>query len=369
MALFGGSKKEPVFPGMLGVDLGTAGIKLVELTPEKGKLRLSTYGYAEPSEPTGARKAPFEDIPRTVAVMKRIMKEGGFKATKAVAALPTTNVFHAIITLPVPKNPKEDLKPMIESQARKLLPLPLEEVVLDSNVLDKHLLPKDGENTENDVVAEGKYIRVLLTGAPKTLISSFVELFKQAGLELVSLETEVFALTRALVGKEKSHVMIVDLGAERSNLAIVDQGIPLLTRVIKSGGNSITQALGQSMGVGFEEAEAMKRDLAFAKDGNLPAPLLEALKPIVHEVKYALQVYTEQNTNGKTPVEKILVTGGCAHLPGLAEHLTKALNMNVYLGDPWARVLFPGEMRPILDEIGPRFSVAVGLAERLEEKS
>jgi type IV pilus assembly protein PilM len=364
MALFGG-KKEESFSGLLGVDLGTAGIKMVELVPEKGRIRLSTYGYAEPKLPVSGAKSPIDDIPKTVAVMKRIMKEGNFKATRAVAALPTTKVFHAIISLPVPKSPKEDLRPMIENQAQKLLPLPLSEMVLDSNVLDKHLLPN--EEKADAATTEGKYMRVLLTGAPKTLIASYVELFKQANLELVSLETEIFALTRSLVGKEKSHVLIVDLGAERTNLAIVDNGVPLLTRVIKSGGSNITQALAGAMGMGFEEGESMKRDLSFAKAGAMPGPLAEALKPTVHEIRYALQLYAEQV--GNRGVEKILLTGGSSRLPGLSELLTRELNMNVYLGDPWARVAFTPDLRGVLDEIGPRYAVAVGLAERLEEKS
>jgi type IV pilus assembly protein PilM len=365
MAIFGGKKTEPVSQGMLGIDLGTAGMKVVELAPaEGGKLKLVTYGYAEPSVPVGARATPLDDVPKTAAVLKRILQEGNFTAKRAVSALSTTSVFHAIVSIPVPKNPREELKPLIESQARKLLPLPLEEMVLDTNVLDKHLLPEDGKENGN----EGKFMRVLLTGAPKTLVASHVKLFQELGIELVSLETEIFAMTRALVGKEKSHVLLVDVGAERSNLAIVDQGIPLLTRVIKSGGNAITQALAQTMGIGFDEADAMKRDLGFSADGKLPGPILEALKPIVHEIRYALGLYAEQEGGAKAPVEKIIVTGGSAHLPGLAEYLTTSLNMNVYLGDPWARVLAPAGLRSILEEIGPRFSVAVGLAERLEEK-
>jgi type IV pilus assembly protein PilM len=375
MALFGGKKAEPVSQGLLGVDLGTAGMKIVELAPaEGGRMKLVTYGYAEPSVPVGARATPLDDLPKTEAVLKRILAEGGFTAKRAVAALPTTNVFHAIISIPVPKNPKEELKGLIEQQSRKLLPLPLEEMVLDTNVLDKHLLTETAPQTAVQSAADAnsmdtKFMRVLITAAPKTLVASYVTLFKDLGIELMSLETETFAMTRSLVGKEKSHVLLVDVGAERSNLAIVDQGIPLLTRVIKGGGNAITQALSQTMGIGFDEADAMKRDLGFAADGKLPAPILEALKPIVHEIRYALGLYAEQMGGNAKPVEKIVVTGGSAHLPGLSQYLTQSLNMNVYLGDPWARVLAPQGLRSILEEIGPRFSVAVGLAERLEEKA
>ncbi len=376
MAIFGGNKTEPVSQGLLGIDLGTAGMKIVELAPaEGGRMKLVTYGYAEPSVPVGARATPLDDLPKTEAVLRKILSEGGFTAKRAVAALPTTNVFHAIISIPVPKNPKEELKALIEQQSRKLLPLPLEDMVLDTNILDKHLLTEtiSPEATSATGVAVGngmetKFMRVLLTAAPKTLVASYVTLFKDLGLELVSLETETFAMTRSLVGKERSHVLLVDVGAERSNLAIVDQGIPLLTRVIKGGGNAITQALAQTMGIGFDEADAMKRDLGFSADGKLPAPILEALKPIVHEIRYALGLYAEQIGGAGKPVEKIIVTGGSAHLPGLSQYLTQSLNMNVYLGDPWARVLAPAGLRGILEEIGPRFTVAVGLAERLEEK-
>lgn len=366
MALFGGKKAEPVSQGLLGVDLGTAGMKMVELAPaEGGRMKLVTYGYAEPSVPVGARATPLDDLEKTEAVLKRVYAEGAFTAKRAVAALPTTNVFHAIISIPVPKNPKEELKGLIEQQSRKLLPLPLEEMVLDTNVLDKHFLTE----TISPQNLEGKFMRVLLTAAPKTLVASYVKLFKDLGIELMSLETEIFAMTRSLVGKEKSHVLIVDVGAERSNLAIVDQGIPLLTRVIRGGGNAITQSLAQTMGIGFDEADGMKRDLGFAADGKLPQPILEALKPIVHEIRYALGLYAEQIGGDGRPVEKIIVTGGSAHLPGFGAYLSQSLNMNVYLGDPWARVLAPAGLRGILEEIGPRFSVAVGLAERLEEKS
>jgi type IV pilus assembly protein PilM len=359
MGLFG-KKKEERFEGMLGVDIGTSGIKVVEISPEKGRLRLSRYGYSEPAG-------------------RKIMKESSMKAGKAVASLPSSKIFHVMITLPVPKDPKEDLKPLIEAQAKKLIPLPLEEMILDSNILDKDLLPKHEakpaakkKTDEPEIpVPEAmpqdkskKYIRVLLTGAPKVLVSKYVEIFRQAKIELVSLETEIFAVIRSLVGKDKSRIMIVDMGAERTNIAVVDKGIPYLTRGIKSGGAAVTQALAASMGVSFEEAEAMKRDLAHKQSQGLPAPLEEAIKPIVHEIRYALQLYADQEFHDNSTVEKIIITGGSSHVPGLITYLTAALNVNVYHGDPWARVATPPEARPVLDEVGPRLAVAIGLAMR-----
>lgn len=368
MGLFG-KKKEESFAGMLGVDVGTSGIKVVEIVPENGRLRLSRYGYSEPAGSVKIEGSLLDDAPRAAETLRKIMKESDMKATRAVASLPSSKVFHAMITLPVPKDPKEDLKPIIEAQARKLLPLPLEEMILDSNILDKDLLPKVGATKPDEPAPEPtdkskKYIRVLLTGAPKALVAKYVEVFRLAKLELVSLETEVFAVIRSLVGKDKSRVMIVDMGAERTNIAVIDKGVPYLTRGIKSGGNAITQALATSMSVSFEEAEAMKRDLAYSSTQGLPAPLEEAVKPVLHEIKYTLQLYAEQSFHDNSTVEKIVITGGSSHVPGLIPYLTTALNVNVYHGDPWARVATVPEARPVLDEVGPRLAVAIGLAMR-----
>lgn len=368
MGLFG-KKKVEHFEGMLGVDVGTSGIKVVEIIPENGRLRLSRYGYSEPAGSVKFEGSLLDDAPRAAETLRKIMKESEMKATRAVASLPSSKVFHAMITLPVPKDPKEDLRPIIEAQARKLLPLPLEEMILDSNILDKDLLPKAGlpktaEPAPEPTDKSKKYIRVLLTGAPKALVAKYVEVFRLAKLELVSLETEVFAVVRSLVGKDKSRVMIVDMGAERTNIAVIDKGVPYLTRGIKSGGNAITQALATSMSVSFEEAEAMKRDLAYSSTQGLPAPLEEAVKPVLHEIKYTLQLYAEQSFHDNSTVEKIVITGGSSHVPGLIPYLTAALNVNVYHGDPWARVATVPEARPVLDEVGPRLAVAIGLAMR-----
>lgn len=372
MGLFG-KKKEERFEGMLGVDVGTSGIKVVEIIPEGGRLRLSRYGYSEPAGAVKVEGSLIDDAPKAADTLKRIMKDSGMKANKAVASLPSSKVFHAMITLPVPKSPKEDLKPIIEAQARKLLPLPLEEMILDSNILDKDLLPKQEADKQKEAALDSgdkskKYIRVLLTGAPKVLITKYVELFRIAKIELVSLETEIFAVVRSLVGKDKSRVMIVDMGAERTNIAVVDKGVPYITRGIKSGGNAITQALAESMSVSFEEAEAMKRDLSYSATQGLPAPLEEAVKPILHEIKYTLQLYADQEFHDNSTVEKIIITGGSSHVPGLIPYLTAALNVNVYHGDPWARVATVPEARPVLDEVGPRLAVAIGLSMRNKDE-
>lgn len=384
MGLFG--KKETVSPALVGVDLGAGGIKVAELMPEKGRVKLERYAYADIDSVPGA-KSLIDDPKRAAEILKQLLKEADIKAKRANASLPASAIFHAIITIPQPKSAKENIKPMIELQVKKLLPVPIENMILDSTVIDKDLLPKaeavmkkeakkekepateeEGNaltsvDRAEDIATQTKHVRILVSGAPKDLVAKYVETFKLAGLELSALETEAFALIRSLVGKDKSRIMIVDIGQERANIMIVDNGIPFLHRSVKAGGGQMTDVIAKKMGVDHAAAEQMKRDLArTASQGELPPVLKEAMMPIVHEVRYSLELYAQQQTDGSSGVEKIILTGGSANLPQMDRVLSSALNMNVYIGDPWARVAAHPDVAPMLEEIGARFAVAVGLA-------
>lgn len=374
MKLF--SRKDSNEQGMIGVDIGAGGIKMVELAPFKGKVKLLTYAHAQKTSHTDGSLL---DQPHKCAeLILQVIKDAGMKSSKANAALPSQAVFHAIVTIPQPKSKNDNLKPLIEAQVKKLLPRPIEEMILDSTVIDKHLLPKDElkqdtkdkhEKVAQDILEkkEQKHIRVLVSGAPKDLVQKYVDVFKLAKLELVSLETEAFALVRSLVGKDPSRIMIVDIGYERTNINIIQHGIPFLHRSIKAGGINVTQAIAKQMSISPEQAEQVKFDLAISaqKEQQMPAIIRESMMPILHEIKYALELYGQQDFHEYSNVEKIILTGGSAHLPYLDPFLTEALNMNVYLGNPWARVATPEGSQEMLSEIGPRMSVALGLAMKL----
>lgn len=381
------NKKEVPALGLIGVDIGAAGIKAVELVPVDQRLKLETYGYANaPKELAGLLDHPKE----AAAILMHVVKKAGMKSVRCNAALPSQAVFHAIITIPQPRTAKEDLKPMIESQVKKLTPMPIEDMILDSTVIDKHLLPKvndpkkapepakkkkkeeeaEATKEENPLLGEKKdrqHIRILVSGAPKVLIQKYVEIFKLAKLELASLETEAFAQIRSLIGRDKTRMMVVDIGKARTNLTIVSEGIPFVHRSIKSGGDAMTEILAKQMGIDPVQAEQAKQDLATGGATELPPALKDALQPIIHEVRYSLDQYGQQ-FDGETGIDKIILTGGSAQLPHLDTFFTEELNRSVYVGDPWARLATPKGLQPVLDEVGSRFSVAVGLAMKQGKK-
>jgi type IV pilus assembly protein PilM len=345
-------KKEDSY---LGVDIGGKVVKLVELRNKSHKAELVTYAHAALPK-VAASDSVFEDAESLAVLLKQAVKESGISTRKAVTALPSPAVFSAIINLPNIERKdisnKKKMQAAVMWEAKKVLPLPVEEMVIDWKVLP------DNPNLAG--------VRVLLTSASNKLVRKYLELFAQADLELVSLETESFALTRSLVGNDTSTVMVVDMGAVNTYIMIVDQGIPFMDRTITTAGMSVTQLIADHLGVSIAQADQFKMDLANARkfDPQQITSLFESiLQPIIHEIKYSFNLYKQDEYGGKD-IDKIILTGGSSLLPHITDYLSQLLDVPVFLGDPWARVVYPEEMRPILDEIGPKFAISIGLGMR-----
>lgn len=340
----------------LGVDIGSASIKIIELKPEKGRPRLVTYGYVE--EETHVVKSDSRETQEfIIAAIQKIVKEARMVSRKAVAALPSFAVFSSVITLPAMSS--KELVNAVKWEAKKFVPMPLEEMVLDWKVLKN-----DGEKREAQKKDEHKAVKVLLTAAPRSLVARTVEIFQKAHLELVSLETQSFALQRSLIGNDRSVIMMLDVGAVSTDMSVVVGGIPVLNRNIDVGGATITTALANTMNIDPRRAEQFKRDFGIAGAGGeekIPKTIEYTFTAIVNEIRYVLNLYSGQHD---APIEKIIIAGGSAFLPHLPDYLAKVLNIKTYIGDPWARVVYPVDLRPVLQELGPRFAVAIGLAMR-----
>ncbi|MDD4332796.1 MAG: type IV pilus assembly protein PilM [Patescibacteria group bacterium] len=336
----------------LGVDIGSVGIKIVELKKTKGGLRLSTYGFSE-NTGGGLNASDWQkDIEYTAEVINKICEKAGVKSKNAIAALPTFSVFSSVINLA--SVAKKDIPSAINWEAKKVIPMPLEEMVLDW---------KEIENGQNK-----KGMSVLLTAAPKTLVKKYIEIFKAAKINLLSLETETFSLIRALLGNDKTPMMIVEIGASTTDISIVNKSIPLLNRSIDVGGATITNAISKNLNIGLERAEQFKYDLGISigerKQEVIPQTIIEAISPIINEIKHMLNLF-ESKHNEK--VEKIVLSGGSAILLNLPEYFSKIFNLNTIVGDPWSRVSCPIDLKPVLDEVAPRLAVAIGLAMRGQE--
>lgn len=371
--------------GFLGVDIGAYGIKLVQLNKTKGRPQLWTYGIADGvmdiNIPDSLDKTPEQLIrpedrghlqkkqheekadtplmygqqdPRVSAyatMLKALMKESRVTTNLATTSIPVSHVFHTIVTLPhVEKESAIDT--YVAAEVKKVLSRPIEEM----QIVHQKIPSPDPTS---------KYMRVLVTAAPKTLVAFYSAIFREAGLELRELETEAFAIERSLVGKDKATMMVVDVGAERTNFFIMDDGLPMTHRSIQLGGDHINTYLASVLGVEPTFAALLKADLGnITWTPQLVSQFDSVFDPIVKEVQYSFDLFLSQSGNtGKRP-EKIVLTGGSSVFPPLQKQLATAFDMRVFVGDPWARIVYQQELQSLLSEFGPRMSVSIGLALR-----
>lgn len=339
----------------LGIDIGTSSIKAVQIGNDNGRPRLMTYGYLEQqTDIVKSDTAPNQQA--VVSALKSLQREMRATTTRVVAALPSFTVFSSIISLPIMT--QKELNSAVRWEAKKFVPMPIDDLVLDWK-----LLKSTGPAQAADRAP--KNLRVLITAAPKSLVKRYIDIFKASGLLLDNLETESLALERSLVGTDPAPAMIVDIGAVATNIAIMVDGIPLINRSIDVGGETITRSIAQSMSIDHDRADQFKRDFGLSTNqqnvSQVPKTIEFIISSIINEIRFVLNLYRNQ---GSGPIEKIILAGGSSFLINLPAYLEKSLSIKTFIGDPWARVIYPVELQPILQEIGPRFAVSIGLAMR-----
>lgn len=334
----------------LGIDIGDSSLKMVELKKKGKKIYLSNYAFSE--NVNDVKFTKIDDSAYLAKAINKVRNEAGIRARRVTASLPTFAVFSSIITLTGVD--KKNLTTAVLEEAKKVIPLPLEEMKIDFRVIPDTLASKSTVKSN---------VRVFLTCSPRKIVRKYIEVFHEADLELSYLETETFSLVRSLIGNDKSTIMIVEIGANSTDISVVRESIPVLNRSLEICGTTITQSLMEKMGLTFTQAEQFKIDLSLSENGSseLPAVIIKTIAPIISEIKYMLDFYNMSNHN---PVEKIILSGGSSLLLSLSKYLSDKLNLQVIIGDPFNRILYADELKPIIREVGPRLAVAVGLALR-----
>ncbi len=334
----------------LGVDLGGGGIKIVELGKQEGRARLLTYAWVERG-PLESNVDWVDDQERTASMVRNMKAEARVRTNVAVAALPLYSVFTSILNFS--NVDRKELPAAVQWEAKKILPFPIDDAVLDWQVIPNGYGAPEHNRQE-----------VLVTAAPRTLRDKYVELFRKAGLELAGLETEAFGFIRSLIGTDRTPAIIVDIGSRKSNVLIVDRGVPAIAHSVEVGGQHITDAIAHVMHIAPDNAENVKYDMAAVmQTEGLPQLIKDTLNPLKNAIQYAMSLYRTKLAGTITP-ERLILTGGSAVILGLPEYLTSIFNVRTFVGDPWARVPYPEGLKPSLQDIGPRFAVAVGLAMR-----
>ena len=345
----------------VGIDIGSGGIKLVELRGQGKRPYLYTYAFSDSPVPfrnarTDAERQSLVDS--TAEMIKAVARSAKTSSNVAVASLPQRDVFSTIITIPH-ADPKE-FSVAVAREIEKLLPFPLAEAQLDTRKIEP--LPGEAEQYK-------KIDRIFVTAARKKVIQTYSEVFSKAGFKLQAIETETFATIRSLLGNDPAPTMIIDMGKTYTSFTYVSRTVPQVDVVIETGGDKLNELLARAWNKSPGEVEDMKIEL-FEQLDEMGDPQIETMlqsifTPIIKEIEIVLEIARKTSAGAISRPDKIILTGGAARCPMLAQKIETHFSIKTYAGDPWARVIAPPALKPVLDRIGPRFSVAIGLAQRL----
>jgi len=339
----------------LGVDIGTTSIKIAEITKggEWPKLVnygiLESYGHLERINSAIQTSSLKMAEKETGALLKALVKKLKIGTKNAVASIPTFSAF--ITTLETPAMSEVDTTKAMQYQIQQYVPLPIEEVAIE--------WIKVGERDDE---RGGKKQQILLILIPKEHLQRYQNVFKMAGLNLKFLEIESFSLARALIGDNAQTALIADIGALYTNLAVVSNGFLKYNVQTDFSGNTLTRAIASGLNINTRRAEEIKKQTGISGgegERELSTLAYPSLDAIIGEITRTKNIYGK-NYNGA--VEKVILAGGGANMPGIGNYFGERIGLPTEIANPFTRINYPPDIEPLLKELGPLMSVAIGLA-------
>lgn len=364
MALFGSSR------AFIGLDIGTSTLKLVELIDRHHRIEVTTYAQANIPNLLVNPPGNVDDAIRVVAnAVSRMMDKASVSTDVVVAALPSSIVFSSVLQLPA--LPAPEMEKAVHFAARDVVPTNIDDMVLSWSRLGEppHM---DAEKPPVDKTATlvvppppgpAPAQPVFVTAAPKTIVERYAQLMDVLNLRLDALEVETFPLVRSLLTPPGNSAMIVDWGDQTTTFHVVDRGTARVSHTIDYGGRDITTALTGALSLPAAKAEASKIQfgLAISAPPSVNKILTEALQRPLLEARRVLEVYTRQSS---VRIPKAVLIGGGANMVGLPQLFNRVAGIPAVVGNPWKGLAYPKALEKRLNELGPTYAVAVGLALR-----
>jgi type IV pilus assembly protein PilM len=340
---------------VIGVDIGTSAIKVVQLRRERGRVVLETYGAIALGPYAGVEIGRATALPaeKLAEALKDVVREANVTTTDAALSIPYSSSLVSIIKLPAAV--EKQLSQVVPIEARKYIPVPISEVLLDWFVVSGGAKSPDQK------------ISVLLVAIHNDTIAKFRSIASDAQLAVSFFEIEVFSAARAALEHGIAPVAVVDMGAATTKFYVVERGLIQESHIISHGAQDLTLAISRALGITVAQAEERKRHFGLSSGGgpDLKNTLELTLGPLFSELSRTITSY-EQRIN--QTLSGVVLTGGGATLKGLKEFAQGKLQAEVRVADPFGKTQAPAFLEQILKEAGPEFSVAVGLAlRRLQE--
>ena len=363
-------------PEAFGLDISDLSLKIIKLKKRGKFLTLASFGEAQ-IKPGIIKEGEIKDEEKLAETIKGAIKKvkgERIKTKYVVASLPEEKAFLQVIQMP--RMPEEDLKSAVIYEAENYIPLPIEQVYLDSQIVPP-------------VYNHLDHFDVLLAALPKKTVDPYLASLKKAGLQPKALEIESLAIARAVIKDEvaTSPILLIDLGATRTSFIVFSGHSLRFTSSIPVSSGGFTEIISKNLGVSLTEAERLKirygleekielkikdkKTEVTRERGKIFEALVPALVDLVQQIKKHLAYYQSHASHEHLPpdgrvVSKILLCGRGANLKGLTELLTLELKILVELANPWVNILPEGqrETPELLFEKSLGYTTALGLALR-----
>lgn len=346
---------------VLGIDIGTSSIKIIELIEKRGKLHLLKYGTLSLG-PFANKDIGIEtkiSNNKLIEAIKTAMTAIDVKARKGGIAIPLR--LSLIVTIEVPAEAEDKLDTVIPLEARRYIPMPPSEVNIAWSVISN----TDAGSLSAEKNKTAKKIKVLVAAIHNNTFENFQEIAKKSEITPAIFEIETFSTLRSVFGQEQGTFALLDIGASNSKVLMIDYGSITVSHTINKGSQSFTQTISNALSIPFSEAEKQKRKLGLMGSLN-EIKFSEILKDNVNYIfDESSRVMENFERNNNKKIEKVVLIGGGVLLKGIVQHAKHMLDRDVFLGNPFKNIELPTPvLEPVLQAAGPEFAVSVGLAIR-----
>jgi type IV pilus assembly protein PilM len=346
---------------VLGIDIGSSAIKVVQIKKKRGRAVLETYGELALGPYAGIEIGRATNLPveKIVEAVKDVLREAKTTTTNCGLALPLSSSLISFIS--VPPVPDKQIAEVVSLEARKYIPVPLDEVMLDWSAVPKE---ETFVSDETSTSTEKQTMDFLIVAIHKEYLSNYQQIVTGSGLIPGFYEIELFSSVRVAVDHGLHTDMIIDMGARSTKLYIVERGILRSSHIINKGSQDITLAISKAMSLPVSEAENMKRNFGL-KGGPEYKELTEIitvnLDYVFYEANSTLLNYQKKYSKN---VGKVILTGGGVLLKGFIDLAKISFQTEVEYADPFSKLETPAFLADEFSKAGPEFTVAIGAALR-----
>ncbi len=352
---------------VLGIDVGSSSIKVVQLRRDHGRAVLETYGAITlgPYADMEAGRVVKLQAPKIAEALSDLLREANISTTNASMAIPFASSLTSIITMP--NMPKDQLNKMVPLEARKYIPVPIDEVIMDWFVI-----PQDEAQPKGDTIIRGindtpdkkklqQRLEILLVAIHNNILNDYQAIMQTVGLTTQFYELEVFSAARGTLGHGVAPVIIVDIGASTTKIYVLERGVVRMSHLVHKGSQDLTLYITRALNISFKKAERLKQEDGLSQDSQVKEAMLSTLNHIFTEVNRVLLNYSKKYHKN---ISHVVFSGGTAAMLGFKEYANTKIDNVVELADPFNKVQTPAFLDDVLHEVGPEFAVATGLALR-----